>query len=383
MSSPASNTVDAGGAWSFRDGRAGRFGLLFAGIWLVFLVDSLRASWRLAWSEHDVVSGWVGMVATIAFGASYLAVFSWIRTRRRRLQMQVPAREAWAMIAGLCALMLVMIVSIGQAGTAAVVYVAVVGVMCLSSWTALVFTALLAIAVEVSGHVVPGWSDPASLTFALCTASFAMWGVTQLMARNVDLVQAREENARLAVADERNRFARDLHDILGHSLTVITVKAELANRLLDIDPDRARSELEDLERLSRDALTDVRRAVEGYRDLTLPGELARAREALAAADIDADLPNSTDEVPSELRELFAWTVREGVTNVIRHSRASRCTVRLAPARVVVCDDGTGPQEGSPRGHGLDGLRERAAAGGAVLVTRTLDPRGFELTVSTK
>ena len=105
----------------------------------------------------------------------------------------------------------------------------------------------------------------------------------------------------------------------------------------------------------------MRRAVEGYRDLTLPGELARAREALAAADIDADLPNSTDEVPSELRELFAWTVREGVTNVIRHSRASRCTVRLAPGRVEVCDDGAGPSEGSPRGHGLDGLRERAAA----------------------
>ena len=109
MSSPASSTADAGGAWSFRDGRAGRFGLLFAGVWLVFLVDSLRTSWRLAWGERDVVSGWVGMAATIAFAASYLAVFSWIRARRRRLQLQVPAREAWAMIAGLCALMLVMI----------------------------------------------------------------------------------------------------------------------------------------------------------------------------------------------------------------------------------------------------------------------------------
>ncbi len=181
---------------------------------------------------------------------------------------------------------------------------------------------------EVLGHTLDGWSGPAGLTFAICTAAFAMWGVSQLMQRNVDLLQAEAENARLAVADERNRFARDLHDILGHSLTVITVKAELANRLLDVDPARARAELVDLERLSRDALADVRRAVEGYRDLTLPGELARAREALRAAEIDADLPKSTDEVPSELRELFAWTVREGVTNVIRHSGASRCTVRL-------------------------------------------------------
>jgi two-component system sensor histidine kinase DesK len=263
------------------------------------------------------------------------------------------------------------------------VYVAVVGVLCLPGRAALLFTAALAAAVEVLGHTLPGWSGPASLAFAICAAAFAMWGVQQLMLRNVDLLRAREENARLAVADERNRFARDLHDILGHSLTVITVKAELANRLLDVDPDRARVELEDLERLSRDALSDVRRAVEGYRDLTLPGELARAREALRAADIAAELPNSTDEVPSELRELFAWTVREGVTNVIRHSRARVCTVLLAADRVEVRDDGDGPPADAPRGHGLDGLRERAASMGAVLVTRTLEPRGFALEVSVR
>jgi two-component system sensor histidine kinase DesK len=369
--------------WPSRDGRAGRFGLLFAGVWLVFLVDSLREAWRIAWDDRTALAGWVGLAATVAFAASYLAVFSWIRGRRRRMQMRVPAREAWAMIAGLCALMAVMIAAIGQEGTAAVVYVAVVAVMCLPSWTAFGFTALLAVAVQVSGHLVPGWSNPAGLTFAVCTAAFAMWGVNQLMARNLDLLAAREENAQLAVADERNRFARDLHDILGHSLTVITVKAELANRLLDVDPDRARAELVDRERLSRDALADVRRAVEGYRDLTLPGELARAREALRAADIDAELPNSTDHVPSDLRELFAWTVREGVTNVIRHSGASRCTVRLEPDGVAVRDDGTGPEPRSAPGHGLDGLRERAAALGAVLVTRTLEPRGFELAVQVR
>jgi two-component system sensor histidine kinase DesK len=369
--------------WPSRGGRAGRFGIAFAAVWLVFLVDSLREAWRIAWDERTEVAGWVGLVATVGFAASYLAVFSWIRRRRRRRQMRVPTGEAWAMIAGLCALMALMIATIGQQGTAAVVYVAVVAVMCLPSWTALAFTAVLAVSVQVSGHLVPGWSNPAGLTFAVCTAAFAMWGVNQLMARNLDLLHAREENAQLAVADERNRFARDLHDILGHSLTVITIKAELANRLLDVDPARARSELADLERLSRDALTDVRRAVEGYRDLTLPGELARAREALQAAGIDADLPQSTDEVPSDLRELFAWTVREGVTNVVRHSGASRCRVRLGPGQVAVCDDGGGPSHHQDAGHGLDGLRERAAAVGAVLVTRTLEPRGFELSVTSR
>jgi two-component system sensor histidine kinase DesK len=208
--------------------------------------------------------------------------------------------------------------------------------------------------------------------------------VLHLMLRNADLLRAKEQNALLAVAEERGRFARDLHDILGHSLTVITVKAELANRLLDVDTERARTELADLERLSRDALADVRRAVEGYRDLSLPGELARARVALQAADIDAHLPNSADEVPTHLRELFAWTVREGVTNVIRHSGASSCTVRLGPAGVEVSDDGQGPPaDANGHGNGLAGLRERATAVNAVLVTRTLQPRGFLLQVSAR
>ena len=101
------------------------------------------------------------------------------------------------------------------------------------------------------------------------------------MARNIDLLaRPARRTPGSRSTNERNRFARDLHDILGHSLTVITVKAELAERLLDVDPDRARAELADLERLTRDALADVRRAVEGYRELTLPGELARARTAL-------------------------------------------------------------------------------------------------------
>src|SRR6185436_7841571 len=144
-----------------------------------------------------------------------------------------------------------------------------------------------------------------------CAAAVAIFGITSMMRRNIDLIKAHEENAELLVENERTRFARDLHDILGHSLTVITVKAELAGRLMDADPVRAKAEIADLERLSRDALADVRRAVEGYRELTLPGELARAREALRSAGIEADLPGSAEDVPSDMREVFAWAVREG------------------------------------------------------------------------
>ena len=164
-------------------------------------------------------------------------------------------------------------------------------------------------------------------------------------------------------------MARDLHDILGHSLTVITVKAELAGRLMDADPARARAEVADLERLSRDALMDVRRAVEGFRELTLPGELARARESLRSAGIEADLPGSAEVVPSDMREVFAWAVREGVTNVIRHSGAT--PVHRPP------DGRAGRGAGQRRrgaiggraarttaATGWRGLRERATASGA-------------------
>ena len=372
-------TQAVGSIWTHRDGRPGRLGVLFACVWLVFLISPLQDSWAL----RGTWRGWVGMVGLVAFGALYVASFAVMRQRRLRSAPESTPAQAVLFLGAMVGLGVVVSLAIGQGGMATTVYVAVAAVMWLPGQVALAVVTVIAVVTDVTGRAVTGWDNDSGLTFAVCTAAFAMWGVNQLMLRNLDLMRARDENAQLAVTNERNRFARDLHDILGHSLTVITVKAELANRMLDLDPDRARSELADLERLSRDALADVRRAVEGYRDLTLPGELARAREALRAADIDADLPNSTDEVPTELRELFAWTVREGVTNVIRHSGASRCTVRLAAGGVEVADDGSGPCVTKAAGHGLDGLRERAAAAGAVLVTRTVEPSGFALSVSAR
>jgi two-component system sensor histidine kinase DesK len=276
------------------------------------------------------------------------------------------------------ALGVVMCVLIGQAGTAAAVYVAVTCVICLQTRWAWLASLAVALATYSATIVVPGWHRDEGILFGTLVATLAVWGISQSINRNVEVLAVREENARLALDDERNRFARDLHDILGHSLTVITVKAELANRLIDVDTDRAKAELADLERLSRDALADVRRAVEGYRELTLPGELARARMALSAAEIGAELPNTTDDVPTDRRELFAWAVREGITNVIRHSGAASCTVVLGEHEVEVRDDGRGA-ESAGAGNGLTGLRERAAALGGTVVTQSLHP-GFSLKV---
>jgi two-component system sensor histidine kinase DesK len=175
-------------------------------------------------------------------------------------------------------------------------------------------------------------------------------------------------------------MARDVHDILGHSLTVITVKAELAARLMDVSPERAKVEVADVERLARDALADVRQAVAGFRQMSLPAELARARSSLAAAGVEADLPTAADAVPSHLRELCGWTLREGVTNVIRHSEATTCRVTLDERGITIADNGVGQQPGVP-GTGLAGLKERAEAVGARLVARSVPPHGFELSVT--
>ena len=356
----------------------GRLGPLFAGIWLFFLLDPLAQGWH----HRGELRGVLGIAATLAFAALYMAM--WTRSRRTRGPVGVadsPSSFALPYLAGLLGLGGAMVACLGETGLACTVYIAVAAVLLLPIVQAVGVAALLVVG-SLALSAARDWGSQVGLAFGITAATVAIFGMRTVMRRNLALLEAEQENARLAVDNERNRFARDLHDILGHSLTVITVKAELAQRLLDADPERARAELADLERLSRDALADVRRAVSGYRELTLPGEIARARAALSAAGIEPRLPQSTDDVPSELRELFAWTVREGVTNVIRHSGARSCEIVLTPTSAQIRDDGRGPGDGpSPGagGSGLAGLRERSAAAGATLVTRALEP-GFVLEV---
>jgi two-component system, NarL family, sensor histidine kinase DesK len=196
-------------------------------------------------------------------------------------------------------------------------------------------------------------------TAAICVAQIGMFGVIRI---NAQLRAAQAELAELAVTAERERMARDLHDVLGHSLTTITVKAGLARRLLEAgEQARAVDEVADVERLGRQALSDVRATVAANRVASLPRELAGAAEALRAAGIDADLPHAVDDVPAERQQVFAYVVREGVTNTIRHSGASRCAVRLTPTSVEIVDDGVGSPAGTPSGNGITGLTERLAA----------------------
>ncbi|MGW4476130.1 Tn3 family transposase [Nonomuraea sp. NPDC004354] len=204
-----------------------------------------------------------------------------------------------------------------------------------------------------------------------------------LFAGLIDMfLRFREERTRaeqLAVENERLRFSRDMHDIIGHSLSVMTLKTQLADRLIERDPARAREEIRQLEGLSRQALEDVREAVSGYRSLSLREELTRAREALTAAGIHAAV--AADDVPADAASLLAWVVREGTTNVVRHSRASHCEIKVFTDgdHVVaeVSDDGLGSGKAPGDGNGLRGLSERLDAVGGTLEHSATD-EGFIL-----
>ncbi len=361
---------------------SGLFGVFLVGIWLVYLADPVVR----AWHNRDETPGDLALVSLVAFAVLYLLHFWWQRrttwgTRPAGGSRIVTSRLSLLRWLGLAVLAAVATAVVGQDAATTWVFLAVAGLWTFRVPVGHLVSVLLVVLYEVLSLHITTWHHDAGVSFAIVLAVSAVTGGMVAGQRQRALAEARRENARLALQEERNRMARDVHDILGHSLTVITVKAELASRLIEVDPERARGEVADLERLSRDALADVRRAVEGYREISLSGELARAREALAAARVTAELPSSTDEVPRDLRELCAWTIREGVTNVIRHSGATHCVIALGATGVTVTDDGRATPDGGVvlgAGHGLVGLRERATAAGAVVRARALTPHGFEL-----
>lgn len=197
------------------------------------------------------------------------------------------------------------------------------------------------------------------------------------------LRSAQEELAQAAVNEERLRFSRDLHDLLGHSLSVISLKAQLAGRLIDSDPAGARTQVDEIESVTREALGEVRAAVAGYARPTLATELAGARRALEAAGIEPQL-DATVELPEQVDEVLAWTIREGTTNVLRHSDARTARIVVAGGRdsaaVEVVDDGETSFGSDGDGHGLAGLRERAARVGGSVEAGPAPGGGFRLRV---
>ena len=355
------------------DDRRGRW--LLAGIWLVYLIEPAQTIWR----EPDQLQRFAGLAAVIAFCVAYLGFFGVFR-HSNHTGRRLPVWQRWGFVVVMLALTAAMVPAAGEQALNAFVYIVALAMMSLPLPAGASITAVLFVTAELLLRTVPGWHENGSYGFAIVLAALAVFGLRRAMQRSGELAEARKDFAELRVQEERTRFARDLHDILGHSLTVITVKAELAGKLLPTQPDRAAAEVADVEQLARAALADVRAAVAGYREPSLAGELVSARSALTAAGITPELPTAVDTIPEDRRELFAWVLREGVTNVVKHSKASRCTVTLDADGIEVADDGAGALGTGSAGHGLTGLRERAAAAGAVLQVGSRPGGGFRLAV---
>jgi two-component system, NarL family, sensor histidine kinase DesK len=235
--------------------------------------------------------------------------------------------------------------------------------------------------VVTGGLIGYGWGDIGFIAFLAVALGFTMLAFRRLIATVIELRTARAEVARLAISDERLRISRDVHDILGHSLSVIALKAQVARRLMQSDPEAAAQAIGDVETVARESLVEVRGMVTGYRQRSLADELQGARDVLDAAGIAFAITRGTSVPPAPVDSLLAWTVREGVTNVLRHSRAHHCEISLTSSdtgfTVAIVDDGVGGVANAG-GTGLHGLRERVGAAGGRVDAGPGDGGGFRL-----
>ncbi|MFD7557532.1 sensor histidine kinase [Streptomyces sp. NPDC059533] len=340
---------------------------LWIGMWLFYLSAPVTDLIRGGHSTGARVLGALGLAAFVAW---YLVLVF-------RTVPQMAVERVLVSLAVLAAQATVLSLSLGREWLVLFVYVSISSGAALpaevSRWTVPTATALL----TATAYAVPGGDAYlAGLLIPALMGGFAMVGIRAMIRTTMELREARATVAQLAANEERLRMARDLHDLLGHSLSLITLKSELAGRMLPDHPDRAAQQVADIEQVSRQALVDVREAVSGYRRPTLPGELAGARTALAAAGVVAKLPGEGGDLPGELTEeqesALAWSLREAVTNVVRHSGAKRCAVSLETPQTLegpvveltVRDDGAGGQ--AVPGNGLTGLTERLEAVGGTL-----------------
>jgi two-component system sensor histidine kinase DesK len=351
--------------------------MLWTGIWLVYLSAPVS---DLLHGGHGIVAAVLGWLGLAGFVAWYLALL--FRTGRRNAESFVLTS-----LAVLAAGSTLLVLTLGREWLVLFVYVSIASgaalPLRLARWTIPAASALMA---GLALLVADGADYIGALLIPALLGGFAMTGVRELVRTTIELREARARVAQLAANEERLRLARDLHDLLGHSLSLITLKSELAGRMLPAHPDKAARQVADIEQVSRQALVDVREAVSGYRRARLAAEIAGAQAALTAAGVSAALPAEPDltGVPEESESALAWALREAVTNVVRHSGARSCTVELLHRQTLdgprleltVEDDGSGGAGNGP-GNGLTGLTERLEkAGGSLETTGTR--HGFRL-----
>lgn len=324
-----------------------RWGWAMAVIWLGFLFFPVVETWQ---SPEPVPARVLTFAAIAGFGACYVAGFAW-------------ERRALALFAAMAACMAATIPVLGIDALSLTPYLGAFSALQVPApawrWTTPA-TAVMPV-LSLTGEEFPAYF------FLLVWPIIGGCALVRVLTEAQIRVQ--QTRASLALTAERERVARDVHDVLGHSLTVLSVKAELAARLIDVDPARARAELESIQATARQALAEVRTTVGGLRASNLDAEVATAPRVLADAGVETRVVGEVADTDPRHRALLAWVLRESVTNIVRHSGARRATIRLGPSGLVVEDDGRGA--GTAEGNGLRGMRERVAAAGGTLQLGTL------------
>ena len=382
------------GLWRYApgSGRSSVWRVAFPSIWLVYLIPLVGGAFGHQHSARFLA----GAVAlALVFAAVYVAVVGWWELRPR-----LAALPGLGLLSGLAALGCLVY---GSGAAPLWIYVAVAaGTVIGNQWAAMraiAGTVACYSAFSLDGHVKTG--NFLNGLLPLLFGGLAALSYRARLELNRELIRARETVAQLAASEERLRLARDMHDLTGQSLSMITLKSDLAARMLDRLPasperDRAAAEMAQIADVSRQALADIREAISGYRRPTLAVEAITARSVLDAAGItahdDSGLTLLSGTFDAEAEAALAWCLREAVTNVVRHSGARNCWLTLQRARgefvLQVRDDGHGVTAGSAdavadgsAGHaGLRGMSERLCAVGGRLEIRPGSgaARGFTL-----
>ncbi|WP_280676405.1 histidine kinase [Kitasatospora sp. MAA19] len=357
-------------------------------LWMIYLAYPVGNLLHGGHSLAGEVLGWA-CLAFFVGGYVLLVIFrSTAGMRPRACQAVVAAMVVFA-IASACVL--------GGAFLTLFIYASVcVAIITPARYALRALGGMAALTATVGLLIHAGGDDIATFTLSAFLSGIAMTGLQRLVATMKELREARAAVAHLAASEERLRLARDLHDLLGHSLSLITLKSELAGRFMDAGKDEAaRAQVADIEQVARQSLIDVREAVTGFRRPTLPVELAAARTALAAAQVRLEAaPELAEAWPGLANEesgALAWALREAVTNIVRHGEgATVCTVTADEsweasgeryAVLEIADNGHGPGKSQP-GNGLSGLQERLALVGGRLDSGPGERgRGFRLRAS--
>lgn len=350
-----------------------KYGWLMAVLWMVFLIYPLMALIRSQAERGWIIVGWVGLASFIVI---YIAGFINGMSGSGGGLLSSPKPIQWCAFAALVVCAAVTLPAVGPNMMSFIPFImsfASYGLTRMAHWIAVVCGVLGTTAAVL---LVPGWNAYGTILVIVVLLAAVNTVSTFLIIRSAE---SEKLGLELAMSEGREDVARDVHDLIGHSLTVVRMKAQLAMRLIDTDPERAKSELADIEALTGEAISGVRETVAGVRSAALADQLMSCRGVLRDAGVTLRLEGETESLSPAQSLTASWILREATTNVLRHAQAKNVIVSVAPGSLSIVDDGVG--WGGGEGNGVRGMRERASIGGADLHMSTGGNSGTKVVVT--